>query len=100
MPYADKEKEKQLQHRLYLERKELLIKAKLAAGIPLDKRLKSSINPKIITKAKSYGHDDSRWFVNICKIKSIPMSVVEKQEALDALVELLCYLKKHCEVKT
>lgn len=40
MPYCDKEKEKKKKHELYLKERELLRNAKIAAGIPLDKRKK------------------------------------------------------------
>lgn len=43
MPYRDKAKEKQKKHELYLKERELLKTAKLAAGIPLDKRKKQGV---------------------------------------------------------
>jgi hypothetical protein len=43
MPFKDKLKQAEKNHEYYLTRKELLIKAKLAAGIPLDKRKKKPV---------------------------------------------------------
>jgi hypothetical protein len=43
MPFKDKEKQAEKNHEYYLKRKELLNQAKIAAGIPLDKRKKKPV---------------------------------------------------------
>jgi hypothetical protein len=40
MPYRNKEKEKTKKHELYLKERQLIKSAKIAAGIPLDRRIK------------------------------------------------------------
>jgi hypothetical protein len=52
MPYRDKELEKKKKHELYLRERELLKQAKLAAGIPLDRRGKPEQNKGRILMAE------------------------------------------------
>lgn len=65
MPYKNKEMEKQRKHEIYLLNKQILINAKLAANIPLDKRLKHK--SKVI-REPFYGKADTNYFANIVEL--------------------------------
>jgi hypothetical protein len=44
MPYKDKEKQKQRQHELYLQEKQVIRQAREMLGLPVDRRKKTKTN--------------------------------------------------------
>jgi hypothetical protein len=85
VPYADKEKEKKKKHELYLKERTLLKQAKIATGLPLDKRKKNQ---------KNNSHSITETYSKFFKIKySVSInSVCSDEELIKKVVELINFL--------